>query len=329
MSNRIKAAVVGAGYLGRFHALKYRELEEVELVAVVDVVEERAKALASEVGASPLRDVRQLVGLVDIATVAVPTTQHYQVAKVLLEAGVHLLLEKPLASTLEQGQELVELSESKGTVLQVGHVERFNRTIQELKRRISRPLFSECERISPYPGRGTDVDVILDVMIHDIDLVMDIFKGPPQEVEAMGVPVVSSTFDMVSARLKFPQGRVANLTASRVSSKSFRKVRIFEPDLYLSADCLKGEIQCLIRIKGEGKESTPRIVGERVEVGLSDALLEEVKSFLRAVTKGQTPVVDGKMGLACLEVALAVRESVEKNFPDELKGILGPAQRWR
>jgi len=326
MNHRVRAAVVGAGYLGRFHALKYTQLPGVELVAVVDIEEERARSLASEVGACPLRDARQLVGVVDIATVAVPTTQHYQVAKVLMEAGVHLLVEKPLAASLEEGEELVELSRSKGTVLQVGHVERFNSTIRELRKRISEPLFAECERISPYPGRGSDVDVILDVMIHDIDLVMDIFQGPPQDLEAVGVPVMTSTFDMVNARLKFPKGKVANLTASRVSSKSFRKVRVFQPDLYLSADCLKGEIQWFMRVRNEGEKAPPSIIGQTIEVPKGDALLEEVKSFLDAVITGKKPVVDGETGLSSLRVALAIRENAERNFPEELKRLLVPCE---
>lgn len=319
---RIRAAVVGAGYLGRFHALKYAKLSQVELIAVVDLLPERAKAVAREAGAQSMTDFRELKGRVDAATVAVPTTDHHMVATWLMQAGIHVLVEKPMAATLQQAQEMVDISLESGVVLQVGHLERFNPIVREVRERVTRPLFLECERISPYPGRGTDVDVVLDLMIHDIDLVMDLLGESPLEVEAIGVPVLTRSYDMVSAWLRFPMGRVASLTASRVSAKSLRKIRIFQPDAYISVDCGRNEAQIFKRLPPEAPGALPRITGERLQLEQGDALMEEVRSFVEVVMKGGKPVVDGLTALRCLEVALAVRSSVEANLPGDLRAAL-------
>lgn len=320
--SKLRAAVVGAGYLGRFHALKYRLLPEVDLVAVVDILPERASAVAQEAKTQAMMDFRDLLGKVDLATVAVPTTEHHRVAMGLMEAGVHVLVEKPIAATLEQAREMVNLSTQRNVVLQVGHLERFNPSVKAVKERISRPLFVQCERISQYPGRGTDVDVVLDLMIHDLDLVMDFMGELPLEVEAIGVPVVTESYDMVSARLRFPKGRVANLTASRVSAKSLRKIRVFQPDSYISADCSRGDVQVFRRLPPESPGKLPRIVGEKLRVDAGDALLEEVRAFVQVVARGGSPVVDGPTALRCLEVALEVRSSVERNVPEDVRPLL-------
>lgn len=319
---KIRTAVVGAGYLGRFHALKYAKLPQVELIAVVDLVPERAKAVARETNAKPMTDFRELKGRVDAVTVAVPTTDHHRVATWLMQAGIHVLVEKPMAATLEQAQEMVDLCLGTNVVLQVGHLERFNPILREVRHRVTRPLFLECERISPYPGRGTDVDVVLDLMIHDIDLVLDLLGEFPVEVDAIGVPVLTESYDMVSARLRFPAGRVASLTASRVSAKSLRKIRIFQPDAYISVDCGRTEAQIFRKLPPEAPGDLPRITGEKLQVEQGDALMEEVRSFIEAVVKGKKPVVDGLTAMKCLEVALAVRSSVEENLPQDLRAVL-------
>lgn len=319
---RLKAAVVGAGYLGRFHALKYNQMTHVDLVAVVDILPDRARAVAREAKAQAMTDFRDLLGKVDLATVAVPTTEHHKVAMALMEAGIHVLVEKPMAATLEEAKEMVDLSGQRKVILQVGHLERFNPTVRAVKDRLSAPLFIECERISPYPGRGTDVDVVLDLMIHDLDLVLDFMGEAPVDVDAIGVPVLTSSYDMVSARLRFPKGRVASLTASRVSAKSLRKIRVFQPDSYISADCGTGDVQVFRRLPPDAPGGLPRIVGESLQVGVGDALLEEVRSFVDVVTQGGSPVVDGPTGLRCLDAALAVRSSIERNVPEDLKPFL-------
>lgn len=318
----VKAAVVGVGYLGRFHAAKYRSLSEVDLVGVVDIDPQRAREVAQTVGTAAYGHVKELVGRVDVATVAVPTTKHYEVARRLLESGIHVLVEKPIAETLEQAEELVEIARGAGTILQVGHSERFNPAVQVLKERLESPLFLEVHRISPYPGRGVDVDVVLDLMIHDIDLLLDFLKAEVVQLDAVGVPVLTPRYDIVNVRFRFATGCVANVTASRVSAKSLRKIRVFQPDAYLSVDCNKGEILEYRKIPSGEPRVRPRIVTDRVEVEERDTLLEEVRSFVDAVEHGKDPVVDGVMGTRCLKVALDVIRGIEDSYPEELRGEL-------
>ena len=315
---RLRAAVVGVGHLGRFHALKYRELPQVDLVAVVDVRPQRAQDVAREAGAQALVHHRELMGRVDVATVAVPTTEHCRVARDLLQGGVHVLVEKPIAATMEEAQLLVETAERQGTILQVGHLERFNPTVQALRKKLKDPLFLECHRISPYPGRGVDVDVVLDLMIHDIDLLLDFLQSEPVQVDAVGVPVLTPRYDIVNARLRFATGCVANVTASRVSAKSLRKIRVFQSDAYLSVDFGKRELMEYRRIPAERAGEGPRIHAERLQVEEKDVLLEEVRSFVEAVRHQRPPVVDARAGMRCLEVALKVIADIERNVPEEV-----------
>ncbi len=313
---RLRAAVIGAGYLGRFHAMKYKDLPGVELVGVADINAQRAQEVAKELGVRAYAGHGELMGLVDVATVAVPTTEHYAVASQLVSAGIHVLVEKPIAATLGEAKSLVESAERQGLVLQVGHLERFNPTVQALRRRLREPLFWECHRISPFPGRGGDVDVVLDLMIHDIDLILDILDVPVAQVDAVGVPVLTSRYDIVNARIRFANGSVANLTASRVSAKSLRKIRVFQPDAYLSADSAKGELIEYRRLPPEGPGAPPKIVAQRVDVEEKDSLMEEVRSFVEAVASHTVPVVDGKAGLRALEVALQVIEGIRQGVTD-------------
>jgi predicted dehydrogenase len=321
---RLRAAVIGAGYLGRFHAMKYRDLPGLELVGVADIRADRADEVAREMGVRAFSGHRDVIGLVDLATVAVPTTEHYTVASDLVAAGVHVLVEKPIAATLDEAERLVEAAQRQGVVLQVGHLERFNPTIQALRKRLTEPLFWECHRISPFPGRGGDVDVVLDLMIHDIDLILDILHTTVEQVDAVGVPVLTERYDIVNARIAFATGCVANLTASRVSAKSLRKIRVFQPDAYLSADSAKGELIEYRRLPPEGPEAGPRITAQRVEVEERDSLMEEVKSFVEAVSSRRPPLVDGRAGIRALEVALKVIDGVRRSsLGAERKGLPG------
>jgi predicted dehydrogenase len=314
---KLKAAVVGVGHLGRYHAMKYRDLPQVDLVGVVDVVPERARAVAQELGTEAFLDVDALRGRVDVATVAVPTTEHHGVTRGLLESGVHVLVEKPIAATLDEAEDLVATADRLGVLLQVGHLERFNPTIQVLQGRMKDPLFLECHRISPFPGRGVDVDVVLDLMIHDIDLLLAFLQAEVSRVDAVGVPVLTPRYDIVNARFRFSTGCVANLTASRVSAKSLRKIRVFQPDAYISADSGKGEVLEYRRLPAEGGAG-PRIVAERVDVEEKDSLLEEVRAFVDAVHQGGAPLVDGRVATRCLAVALRVICDIETNLPEGL-----------
>ena len=306
---RLRAAVVGVGYLGRFHAEKYAAHAAAELVAVVDVDRARAEAVAMALGVEAVTDHRALVGRIDCASVAVPTQLHHAVAGDLLEAGVDVLVEKPLTTTVEEGKALLELAVRRERVLQVGHLERFNPAIRALEGVIREPRFIECHRLAPFSERGTDVDVVLDLMIHDLDVILSMMPSALRSVEAVGVPVLTASVDIANARLRFANGGIANLTASRVSLKRERKLRIFQPDAYLSVDY--GERRVLICRREPGPDGQPALSVEEREVPEADALGSEIDAFLRAVRARETPPVTGWDGLRALEVAHVIRESLE------------------
>ncbi len=231
---KVRAAVIGVGYLGRFHAQKYAQLEECELVAVVDDRQEAREAVAAEVGARPLADYRELIGHVDAISVVTPTAAHFPIARQFLEAGAHVLVEKPITETPEQARELIRLAAQHRRILQVGHLERFNSAILGAEEHLRAPRFIECHRLAPYKERGTDVSVVLDLMIHDIDIVQTLVGSPIESIDAIGTPVFSEDVDIANARIRFANGCVANATASRVSLKSERKMRVFSDEAYVS-----------------------------------------------------------------------------------------------
>ena len=306
---KLRTAVVGVGYLGRFHALKYAAHPDVDLVGVVDVDPDRCRAVATEVGAEPLYDHRALAGRVDCVSVAVNTQYHHRVARDLLDAGIDVLVEKPLTTTVADGQELLELAVRGQRVLQVGHLERFNPAIRAIEGMITQPRFIECQRLAPFTERGTDVDVVLDVMIHDIDLLLAMVPSPLRAVEAVGVPVLTSSVDIANARLRFANGCIANVTASRVSLKRERKFRIFQGNAYFSIDFDQRQVRvCRREADGDGRAS---LSVEQLEVPEGDALANEIAAFVQAVRARETPPVTGWDGLRALEVAHVVRESVE------------------
>jgi predicted dehydrogenase len=307
---RLRAAVVGVGYLGRFHALKYAAHPDVDLVAVVDVDGDRCRAVATEVGAEAIVDEpRALVGRVDCVSVAVNTQHHYVVARDLLEGGIDVLVEKPLTTTVEDGKALLERAVRGQRVLQVGHLERFNPAMRAIEGMITQPRFIECQRLAPFTERGTDVDVVLDVMIHDIDLLLAMVPSPLRSVEAVGVPVLTTSIDIANARLRFANGCIANVTASRVSLKRERKFRIFQGNAYFSIDFDQRQVRvCRRESDGDGHAS---LTVEQLAVVEGDALANEIGAFVRAVQARETPPVTGWDGLRALEVAHVVRESVE------------------
>jgi predicted dehydrogenase len=305
----VRAAVVGVGYLGRFHAEKYAAHPEVRLVAVADVDGQRARAIAAELGVEAVTDHRALLGRIDCASVAVPTQHHHAVAHDLLEGGVDVLVEKPLSSTVDEGKALVELAVRGGRVFQVGHLERFNPAVRALEGLISQPRFIECHRLAPFTERGTDVDVVLDLMIHDLDVILSMVPSALRSVEAVGVPVLTPSVDIANARLRFANGCIANLTASRVSLKRERKLRIFQADAYLAIDY--GERRVRICRREPGPDGQAALVLEEREVPEADPLETEIDAFIRAVREREPPPVTGWDGLRALEVAHVIRESVE------------------
>ena len=306
---RLRTAVIGVGYLGRFHAEKYAANPAAELVAVADVDPARARAVAAALGVEAVTDYRALAGRIDCASVAVPTQLHHAVACDLLDAGVDVLVEKPLTTTVDEGKALLELAVRRGRVLQVGHLERFNPAIRALDGIIREPRFIECHRLAPFTERGTDVDVVLDLMIHDLDVILSMMPSPLRSVEAVGVPVLTNSVDIANARLRFANGGIANVTASRVSLKRERKLRIFQPDAYLSVDY--GERRVLICRRESGPDGLPALSLEEREVPEADALGSEIDAFLSAVRERETPPVTGWDGLRALEVAHVILESLE------------------
>ncbi len=307
----MKVAVVGAGYLGRFHALKYAAMEDVELVAVVDVDEERAAKVAKETNSTPYVTYEEVIPSIDAASIVVPTTLHYQVAKELLGAGIHIMLEKPMTTTVEEAKELVELANEKGLVLQVGHLERYNPAIKTLLERVTHPVFIEAHRLSGFKGRATDVDVVLDLMIHDIDIVLALINSEIKEIRASGVPVLTPRIDIANVRVIFENGCTANLTASRISLKDLRRIRVFQPGCYLSADCT--EKNNLI-VTADKNISDPRlsIRPEFIKHQDTDILDLELRDFIRNVIEGKRPMVDGKAGMDALDLALRINRAIEE-----------------
>jgi predicted dehydrogenase len=311
---KIRAAVVGVGYLGRFHAQKYASAAGCELVAVADSRAEACEPLAAELGTRALTDYRSLFGSVEAVSVVTPTPSHFAITREFLEAGAHVLVEKPITDTPAQARELIALAARLGRILQVGHLERFNSAILAAEPHLSSPRFVECHRLAPYRERGTDVNVVLDLMIHDIDIVQTIVGAPITSIDAVGTPVFSEGIDIANARIRFASGCVANATASRVSLKTERKMRIFEDDVYLSLD-LQQKILTVIRKRApaDGPGPLPVTIEEQsLEAG--DALKAEIESFLECVRSGRAPVVPGEAGLMALETAMRITEQVNRSL---------------
>ncbi len=309
MVKSVRAAVVGVGYLGAFHAEKYASLPDVDLVAVVDAQPERAAAIAAKCGTQVWSDLEALAGAVDCVSLAVPTSLHHRLARRLLEMGLDVLVEKPMTETVEEGRELVELAERGGRILQVGHLERFNPAIRALADVVTRPRFIECHRLAPFVERGTDVDVILDLMIHDLDIILSLVRGEVVAVEAVGVPVLSENVDIANARLRFDTGCIANVTASRVTLKRERKLRLFQSDAYVAVDYSTKHV--LVARKQMDAEGHPKIDVDERDLEAGDALFAEIEHFVDSVRTRHAPLVDGRAALRALELAHRIRACLE------------------
>ena len=297
----INVGVVGVGYLGKFHAEKYAASAKANLVAVVDTDEARAKEISAGVGVDAATDYRALFGRVKCVSIAVPTRFHYQVARDFINAGIDVLVEKPLTAEIDEARELVAAARQKNVILQVGHLERFNPAIRRLEGVVKNPKFVECHRLAPFVERGTDVDVVLDLMIHDIDIIASLVRSPVERVEAVGVPVLTDKPDIANARIKFANGCIANVTSSRVSLKRERKIRFFQPDAYISIDYDQRRAQ--IYHKPAPGAGWLDIRAENIEIKDGDALADEIDSFIECVRARTVPVVGGADGLKALEIA--------------------------
>lgn len=306
-SDSIKVAVIGVGHLGEYHAQKYAAHPRAELVGVVDILPQRAEEVAHRYQASPYVDYRDILGSVDAVSIAVPTEQHFNVGRDVLDAGVHLLMEKPITYDIAHADILIQSARSRGLVLQVGHVERFNPAVVRMESLTRQPVFIESQRLHIFTARGTDVDVVLDLMIHDLDIILHMVGAPLKELNAVGMSVITDKTDIGNVRLIFRNGAVANLTASRVSNATVRKIRVFQPNEYLSADCLKREFTAtpLTAPETDG-ENDSFISSSKMKFPGSDPLADQIDSFINAVRNGTEPVVSGEDGREALRVALAV-----------------------
>jgi predicted dehydrogenase len=306
----LRAAVIGVGYFGSRHADKLARLPGVKLEYVVDTDRSRAAAVADKTGARATTDFREVLGAVEVATVAVPTQAHAAVAEALLGAGIHVLIEKPLTATLAEADRVVAAAVERGMVLRVGHLERFNPALVAVRDRISGPRYINCERLAPFKPRGTDVDVLLDLMIHDLDIILALVDSPVAELRANGVPVLTKGIDIANARIEFANGCVANVTASRVSAKSMRKLRLFQPDCYMSIDFQERSVDIARADPRALGGPIPGIALERIECPEGDSLEAELAAFVDAVRGRDQPAATGQDARRALELALAISHRI-------------------
>lgn len=312
--NKIKCAVIGTGYLGRFHAQKYQLIPNAQLIGVCDRNAEVCQAVANELSVNAYTDYTELFGIVDAVSIAATTNKHYEIAKECLKQGIHVLIEKPITETVAQANELISLAKEHNVKLQVGHLERFNSVRLALDKYLNKPLFIESERLAPFNPRGADVNVILDLMIHDIDIIQNMIQSPIVSIEAQGTPVLTKAIDIANARITFANHCVANVTASRISFKTERKMRIFQHDSYISIDYHKKQLALFKKGEGELFPGIPDITSEQKEYAQGDALLEEIKSFLHCIEHDTTPLVTGEEGKYALETAEKITALINDNL---------------
>jgi predicted dehydrogenase len=302
----LRVAAIGVGHLGRHHARILSSLPGASLVGVVDIKADRAAEIAAAHGSRPFTDYRDLVGQVDAVSIAVPTQAHLEVASAFLERGIPVLVEKPLARSVDEADRMIALAESRGAVLAVGHTERFNPAVAAAARLLQDPRFIEVHRLGTFPERSLDIDVVFDLMIHDLDVVLSIVPAAVASIEAVGVPVLTGRVDIANARLRFENGCIANITASRISRDRVRKIRFFQPDAYLSIDYAAQEVEVYRLVRGA--DIRPGIQGGKLDVAREEPLVRELADFLGAVREGRQPLVTGHDGRRALDLAERITE---------------------
>lgn len=293
---KLRVGVIGTGRLGSIHTRVYKELDSVELVGVCDTSKEKLELLAGQFNTPKFSSHKDLIGKVDAVSIAVPTNQHYQIAKDFINKGVNVLIEKPITNNLTQAKELTKLAKKNRITMQVGHVERFNSAFSAIEPIVDNPRFIECHRLSPFPHRSLDIGVVLDVMIHDIDIVLGLVKSDVKHVDAVGVPVLTFYEDIANVRLTFKNGCVCNLTASRISDESMRKIRIFLTDAYISLDYVSQEASLY-------KKENGRIIGNPLPIEKEEPLKKEIESFIDCIINHKTPLVSGLDAYQALHLA--------------------------
>jgi predicted dehydrogenase len=301
--NKLRVGVVGVGHIGSNHARLYAEIPSAEFAGIYDVDLAKANAIARKYRTTAAQSLEEFTVMVDAASVATPTNTHYEIARHLLAGGKHLLIEKPITDNTAHASELAELAAQNGLVLQVGHVERFNPILSALEKHLSHPRFIEAHRLSPYPERSTDIGVVLDLMIHDLEIILHLVRSPVQSIDAVGVPVLSPGEDIANARLRFENGCVANVTSSRISPERMRKIRVFQEDAYLSLDYEKqsGEIY---------RREAGKIIRNKVEVAREEPLKSQLASFIECASTGRAPRVSGLQATAALELAVEITKRI-------------------
>jgi len=311
---KLKCAVIGVGYLGNFHAQKYKSLENVELLGVCDVNTQALNTVSNALHVPAYANYRDLFGQVEAVSIAATTQSHYTIARECITAGIHVLIEKPMTETVEQASELISLAKMHQVKLQVGHLERFNAARLALDPYLNQPLFIESHRLAPYNPRGADVNVILDLMIHDIDIIQTIVNTPIRSIEAQGAPVLSKAIDIANARITFENHCVANVTASRISFKTERKTRIFQRESYISIDYQDKQFAVFEKGMGELFPGIPDIKRHQATIEKGDALLEEIKAFIQSIEKNTTPLVTGEEGRLALDTAEKITALIHHNL---------------
>lgn len=314
--SELRAAVIGAGRLGTLHARKYAAQDGVRVAAIVDIDRAAAEKLAAETGAVAMTDYRDLPGLIDLATVAAPGSAHFEIASAMLRAGIDLLLEKPMATTLDEARALAALGAQSGRVFQIGHLERFNPAIVRLRSIIANPRFVECHRLAPFTERGTDVDVILDLMVHDLDVILSLAPSEAISVEAIGVAILTDSIDLANARIRFKSGLIANISTSRVAPKRERKIRFFQPDAYISVDYEARRVQVYRKSPAPPGAKFPIISADQIDLESGDPLADEVAAFVAAVRSRATPAVTAQDGLRVMELS----ERIKREMLTEAEG---------
>ncbi|MCK4739273.1 MAG: Gfo/Idh/MocA family oxidoreductase [Deltaproteobacteria bacterium] len=317
---KIRTAVIGTGYLGKFHAEKYAELDNSELIAVVDINKDNAEAVAKKTNTTALNSYESLLTKVDAVSIVTPTETHAKIGLDFLSRGIDVLIEKPMALSTAEADTLIKAAEENNAILQIGHLERFNGAVLALKDTPLDPVFIESHRLSPFPNRSTDVDVVLDLMIHDIDIILNLARAEVEKIDAVGIPVISGKVDIANARLEFKNGCVANVTASRVSKEPQRKMRIFQNETYISVDFATQQIS-IAKLEGAKDGEKPRIINEELQIERQDSLLEEIKSFLNCSATREAPLVSGSDGKRALAVAAEIQEAVEESIQKRKQNI--------
>jgi predicted dehydrogenase len=304
MSELTRIGVIGVGSIGKNHARICAELPDTEFSAVFDINRESAERIAEQYGAKVADSLDEFISLVDAATVATPTIVHHEIGRALLTHGKHVLIEKPITETTAQAEDLVRLAKERSLILQVGHIERFNPILSALEQRLTRPRFIESHRLSPYPFRSVEIGVVLDLMIHDLEIILHLVRSPVKSIDAVGVPVLSKTEDIANARIRFENGCIANVTASRIYPEKMRKIRVFQENAYLSLDyqAQAGEIYRLV----DGQ-----ITRESVAMEKEEPLKRELQSFVECTRRGLQPVVSGSGATAALELAIEITEMID------------------